>query len=230
MRALLFLFLILAACGRPLTPAEKTFAAQIHGPTIDTSRIRAIHGSPVGSITYQRPKRPRLACRELILPEPPTEMVTVGPVAMVIHNKVFYARDWYLEDYLQNYPNEMNLLTAMLFAHEITHVWQWQNRATTGYSPLRAAREHEGGADPYLYDINTRTDFLEYGYEQQASIVEEYVCCATLDPDAARTKRLETLLKGAFPLQKLSIPDTVYLPSKEAQIKGICSQNPEDAG
>ncbi|WP_367181340.1 hypothetical protein [uncultured Roseovarius sp.] len=157
-------------------------------------------------------------------------MVTVGPVAMVVHNKVFYARDWYLEDYLENYPQELNLLTAMLFAHEVTHVWQWQNRATTGYSPIRAAREHQGGADPYLYDINTKTDFLDYAYEQQASIVEEYVCCATLDPNAARTKRLEALLKGAFPMQKLSIPETVYLPSEEANIRGICSQQPEGAG
>ena len=230
MRALFLMFLILSACGRPLTPAEKSFATQIHGSTIDTSRIRSIHGSPVGSVTYKRPKRPRVACRELILPEPPTEMVTVGPVAMVVHNKIFYARDWYLEDYMQNYPQELNLLTAMIFAHEITHVWQWQNRASTGYSPMRAAREHQGGADPYLYDINTKTKFLDYAFEQQASIVEEYVCCATLDPNAARTKRLEALLKGAFPMQKLSIPDRVYLPSEEAKIDGICSQQPEGTG
>lgn len=223
MRVLLLLLLTLAACGRPLTPAEKTFAAQIHGDTIDTSRIRKIQGSPVGGITYQRPKRPRVACRELILPEPTTEMVTVGPVAMVIHNKVFYSRDWYLEDYLENYPEQLNLFNAMLFAHEMTHVWQWQNRETTGYSPIRAAREHEGGADPYLYDINTKADFLDYAYEQQASIVEEYVCCATLDPGAPRTKRLEALLKGAFPLQKITIPNQILIPWEGAPIKGICS-------
>ena len=226
----LILFLALAACGRPLTPAEKTFATQLHGATIDTSRIRAIYGSPVGAITYKRPKRPRLACRELILPEPETDMVTVGPVAMVVHNKVFYSRDWYLGDYLQDYPDRLNLLTAMLFAHEITHVWQWQNRDKTGYSPLRAAREHDGGDDPYLYDINTKTEFLDYAYEQQASIVEEYVCCATLDPGAARTRRLQSLLQGAFPLQKLTIPDKVLLPWEGADIRGICSQEKGGAG
>ena len=48
----------------------------------------------------------------------------------------------------------------MLFAHEMTHVWQWQNRQATGYSPLRAAREHDFKADPYLYDISTKTRFL----------------------------------------------------------------------
>ena len=102
----------------------------------------------------------------------------------------------------------------MLFAHEITHVWQWQNRATTGYSPLRAAREHEGGADPYLYDINTKAGFLDYGYEQQASIVEEFVCCAALDPTGSRTQRLEALISETMPIQDLKIPDKILIRGK----------------
>ncbi len=224
MRMFLCLFICLAACGRPLTPAEKSFATQIHGATLDTARIRAIHGGPLGSVTYKRPKRPRLACRELILPEPSTDIVTVGPAAMVIHNKVYFSDDWYLEDYLPNYPQELDLVTAMLFAHEITHVWQWQNRSKTGYTPMRAAREHRSAADPYLYEINTKTRFSDYAYEQQASIVEEYVCCAALDPEAPRTKRIERLLKGAFPLQKLKIPNRILLPWKGAKIEGICSR------
>ncbi len=198
MRALILLLLILAACGRPLTPAEKTFARQLHGPTIDTSRIRAIHGSPVGGVTYQRPKRPRLACRELILPEPPTEMVTVGPVAMVIHNKVFYARDWYLDDYLQDYPDKLNLLTAMLFAHEITHVWQWQNRDITGYSPFAAVMENIRARDPYSYELEAGKPFLDYGFEQQARIVGDFVCHSAANPKSAKTKALGTLLKPVF--------------------------------
>ncbi len=223
MRVLIFLFLVLSACGRPLTTAEKNFATQLHGPSLDTSKIRAIRGSPVGSFTYRRPKRPRLACRELILPEPKDELVTVTPVAMVVHNKVFYSRDWYLDDYMQDYPERFDLLMAMLFAHEITHVWQWQNRETTGYTPLRAAREHEGGADPYLYDINTDTAFLDYGYEQQASIVEEYVCCAALDPEGPRTQRLQSLLSDVFPVRNLKVPNTILIPWKDAELDGICS-------
>ena len=223
MRVLLFLFVLLAACGRPLTPAEKSFASQIHGPTLDTSKVRTIRGSPVGSITYRREKRPRLACRELILPEPEEEIVTVTPVAMVIHNKVFYSRDWYLDDYLQDYPQQMDLLLAMLFAHEMTHVWQWQNRDITGYSPLKAANEHVVNDDPYLFDLTNQADFLEYGYEQQAGIVEEYVCCATLNPDGNRTKRLKTLLEGVFPMQRLDVADSIIIPWKDAELGGICS-------
>ena len=141
---------------------------------------------------------------------------------MTIHNKVFYAKPYYSKDYLHDYPDKLYLFAAMLFAHELTHVWQWQNREKTGYSPIKGANEHEWGEDPYLYDINTKTAFLDYAYEQQASIVEEYVCCATLDPQAPRTKRLESLLKSAFPLGELRIPKDITIPWDGAQTKGIC--------
>jgi hypothetical protein len=48
------------------------------------------------------------------------------------------------------------------------------------------------------------------------------VCCATLDPDAPRTARLRALLDGAFPVGDLPAPDTVLLPWKGVQLKGIC--------
>ena len=219
--ALLSLLLIVS-CGRPLTEAEARFASQMHGPEIDVSQVRFVQGALVGSVTYKRLKRPRLACRERIFPEPTSDYVTVGPAAVTLHNKVFYTRPFYAKDYLQNYPDEMDLYAAMLFAHEITHVWQWQNRAKTGYTPLRASREHLAQADPYLFDISTRTRFLDYGFEQQAGIVEEYVCCTALDPDASRTGRLKDLLSSAFPLGRLTIADKVVLPWDEAETRGIC--------
>ncbi len=222
MRLLILVLLMLTACGRPLTPPEKAFASQIHGDQIDTSRIRAVNGSLVGKITHRRDKRPRLACRERIYPEPDSDLVTVAPAAVVIHNRIFFSKNWYMKDYMHGYPDLLSLSEAMLFAHEITHVWQWQNRRATGYSPLRAAREHHENDDPYLYDISTKTRFGDYAFEQQASIVEEYVCCAALDPEAPRTKRLESLLKSAFPLQNLTIPDNLRIPWKDAKIKGIC--------
>jgi len=219
---LLLSFLLLFSCGRPLTEAEKSFTNQLFGESADTSRIRFHDGALVGKVTYQRQKRPRLACRERIWPEPTTETVTVGPAAVTIHNKIFYTKPYYSQDYLHEYPNRLYLFAAMLFAHELTHVWQWQNRAVTGYTPIKAANEHSFAEDPYLYDINTKTRFLDYAYEQQAGIVEEYVCCAALDPQAPRTKRLEQLLKGAFPLQRLHVPREIIIPWEGAQIRGIC--------
>ncbi|WP_372611073.1 hypothetical protein [Aquicoccus sp.] len=223
MRVAFLLCLILAACAaRPLSEAEKTFADQIFGDTADTDIIRFHDGAIVEKITYKRPKRPRLACRERIWPEPDTETVTVGPAALALHNRIFFAKPFYSNDYLHGYPEEMHLFAAMLFAHEMTHVWQWQNREITGYSPIRAANEHDFKSDPYLYDISTETRFLDYAFEQQASIVEEYVCCTALDPDAPRTARLRELLDGVFPLDRLRIPDTVHIPWDGAERKGIC--------
>ena len=217
------LFLVcLAACGRSLSPSETSFANQLYGDSLDTKRIRVVNGALIGKTTYDRKKRPRLTCRERILPEPTTEKVTVSPAAVVLHNKIFFSKDWFEPDFLPAYPTGFSLVHAMLFAHEITHVWQWQNRAVTGYSPFKAANEHGGGRDPYLFDIATDASLLDFAYEQQASIVEEYVCCATLDPTAPRTKRLETLLRGSFPLQQLTIPDQVALPWDGVQLGGIC--------
>ncbi|WP_371226060.1 hypothetical protein [Roseovarius sp. 2305UL8-3] len=223
MRAILLLSLLfLAACGRPLTVSEARFAQSIHGSELDIGRVRFVQGALVGSITYQREKRPRLACRERIFPEPKEEMVTVGPAAIALYNKVFYTQPYYLKDFMANYPEEMNLFAAMIFAHEITHVWQWQNRKKTGFTPWRAGREHTRSDDPYLFDISTDNDFLDYGYEQQAGIVEEYVCCAALDPKATRTARLKEMLSGAFPMGDLVIPEKVHLPWPEAETRGIC--------
>ncbi|MEM6589944.1 MAG: hypothetical protein AAF641_15970 [Pseudomonadota bacterium] len=220
--SLLIALILLSACARPLTSEEKSFAKQIHGDTIDVTRIRVRNGALVGETTFKRQKRPRLACRERILPEREEEIVTVSPAALVLYNDVFYARDWYEPNFLPEYPQAMSLFHVMLFAHEITHVWQWQNRAATGYTPIKSASEHTRSDDPYLFDLNTSARFLDYGYEQQASIVEEYICCKALDPAAPRTERLATMLRGAFPLGDLRIPETVILPWDEAETKGIC--------
>lgn len=225
MRWLILLSLcVLTSCGRPLTDTEKAFASQIHGSSLDTDRIRLVDGALIGKVTYTRKKRPRIACRERIFPPQAeeTQEVTVSPAAFVLFSTVFYSKDWFLSDYLPDYDERIYLVEAMLFAHEMTHIWQWQNRRQTGYSPLKAAREHRVSDDPYLFDISTQTRFLDFGYEQQASIVEEYVCCATLDPEAPRTARLKGVLEGAFPLGVLAIPENVVLPWDGVELDGIC--------
>ena len=112
----------------------------------------------------------------------------------------------------------------MLLAHELTHIWQWQNRASTGYSPLRAASEHTISDDPYLFEIDTPRKFGDFGYEQQGSIVEEFVCCRALAPQAPRTKRLHGLISQMMPVAPL--PQTrqsdVRLPWDGVELKGIC--------
>ncbi len=221
---LLFLCLLLAACGRPLTGPERAFLADIHGSDLDADQVRIAKGAIVGSVTFKRPARPRVTCRERILPPPTTDIVTARPAAVTLFNRVHFANDWYLDDYVPEYPREMNLIAAMLLAHEITHVWQWQQRERTAYHPLRAAAEHGGNPDPYLFDLETEPAFVDFGFEQQGAIVEEYVCCRALAPQAPRTRRLHDMLAATMPVSDLpqSRAHDLVLPWKDADLNGIC--------
>ncbi|WP_417723457.1 hypothetical protein [Salipiger sp.] len=221
----LFLCLGLLACGRPLTPNETAFLGAIQGEMTDTGRVRFHDGLAAGSVTYRRPIRPRVTCMERIWPESKGETVTVSPGAMTLFNRVFYRKDLYLDDYMAGYPERVDLYGAMLLAHEMTHVWQWQNRRLTGYNPLKAASEHGASPDPYLFDPDTRTRFLEHGYEQQGAIVEEFVCCQVLDPRAPRTARLRAMISEVMPvadLERTLARTEVHVPWAGVEPEAIC--------
>ena len=222
-RALL-LCLLLVACGRPLTQNERAFLSTIHGNTLNMDAVRLHDGAPTRSVTFRRKARPRTTCRELILPPAEEAIVTTKPAAVALFNTILFDEDWYLDDYLPDYPDTLGLVAAMLLAHELTHIWQWQNRRTTGYNPLRAALEHGGGADPYLFDIETLPRFNDFAYEQQGSIVEEFVCCRALDPTAERTQRLHALISQVMPVAPLpqSPESDVRVPWDGVEPDGIC--------
>ena len=225
LRSLILLLMLAAACGRPLTDRERAFAGQIQGESLNMDRVRLVDGAPVPAVTFRRQARPRTSCREKILPPVKAEVVTVTPAAVTLFNSIYFSRGWFLDDYVPEYPGKLHLDEAMLLAHELTHVWQWQNRRATGYSPLRAAAEHSQSPDPYLFELDSAADFLAFGYEQQGAIVEEYVCCRALAPAAPRTKRLHAMISGAMPLAELpqSRESDVYLPWKGVELQGICS-------
>ncbi|GGH30635.1 hypothetical protein SAMN05444007_105143 [Cribrihabitans marinus] len=220
----LLICIFLISCGRPLSETERAFAGQIHGDALDLDRVRLVEGAPVAAITFRRQPRPRVTCRERILPPVREEIVTSKPAAVALFNRIFFVREWYLKNYTPDYPDSLPLIEAMLLAHELTHVWQWQNRDRTGYTPLRAATEHGRVDDPYLFDLSGAPDLLSFGYEQQGAIVEEYVCCRALAPGAERTRRLHRMLSGAFPVSDLpqSRESDVYLPWRGAELRDIC--------
>lgn len=222
----LILCVSLCACGRPMTETEIAFARTLHGETLNTNRVRIVEGAPTRAVTFRRPARPRTTCRERILPPRPAgEIVTGKPAAVAIYNHLLFDKDWYLDDYLPEYPDRISLVAAMLFAHELTHAWQWQNRKTTGYTPFRAAFEHVNTPDPYLFDLDAVPDFNDFGFEQQGTIMEEFICCRALDPTAPRTKRLHALISQVMPVAPLpdARPHTVGLPWEGVEIDGICS-------
>lgn len=227
MRLLLALFIVLfvAACGRTLTPTERAFMAGLQGDSFDPTSVRITRNSLIGlgSVTY--PVRPRTTCRERIGPPPEGEFVT-GSTAGVVLFRTLHARpDFFLEDYIAREDGALNLVAAMFFAHEMTHVWQWQNRDVTDYHPSRAFAEHLRTDDPYLLDGESTYDFLDYGYEQQASLVEEYVCCRALDPHGARTERLRALLADYMEISaELRFLDEmeILVPWDGVERRGIC--------
>ena len=220
----LMALLLVVSCGRPLTEGEVAFAKALHGETIDTDRIRVLENGLVGVTTRTYAVRPRTTCRELILPPSEETTFQARTAGIVLGYTVNVREDWFLDDYTENANGEINLVAAMFMAHEITHVWQWQNRSLTGYHPFRAAREHLVLDDPYLFETSEARSFLDYGYEQQASLVEEFICCDTLDPAGARTDRLRNLLTQVMPVSQLpTVGRDIRIPWAGAELNGICS-------
>lgn len=224
MRAWGVLFLVLAvtACGRPLTGNESELASRLFGADLNTARVRLGATGLIGLRTSHFPARPRTSCRERLVPPPEGAWQTGRTAGVVLGNRVMVRANLMRGDFARLPDGTMALGVAMFLAHELTHVWQWQNRALTGYSPWRVSTEHRSGHDPYLFDTRSNAGFLDFGYEQQASLVEEYVCCAALDPQGARTRRLHELLAQVMPVA--AVPDwPVRIPWQGAQTRGICT-------
>ena len=226
MRLLLTALLLLTACGRSLTSTEDAFARAFIGPDLDTDDIRITRSPVIPFFKFTVPVPPRLTCAQKLFPPTDQKTFTGSPSATVIFNTIHTNPDAYSRNYLRAYPERANILAAMFLAHEFVHVWQWQNRETTGYHPLKAAAEHRASSDPYLFDLNNKSRFHDFGYEQQGAIAGEYICCAALAPNAPRTQRLHDLLAEVFPLQNLRaiLPEVEFpLPWKDTDVANLCA-------
>jgi hypothetical protein len=199
--ALLLCLPILAACTRGLTPAEEAFAKDLFGPTIDTSRVQITQG--LGLIPLYR-----TVPREVTLVEgtdkacvrTPQPRGAQPPQAFAYRNRLHFETGLYSSDMIIDWPDKLRFPQALVLAHELTHVWQWQNRARTGYSPGRAAAESWQLADPYF--SNEDAAFFAFGFEQQAAIVEDYVCFAFANPDHPRRAELREVLAPVLPIDR----------------------------
>jgi hypothetical protein len=224
--AILAVCLLVAACGRPLTGAEAAYMADLQGRSFDAAAVRIVENPAIGRIVRRYPARPQTTCRERILPPPEGAIIEARTAGIALFQTIHVRPEFHLDDYIAPRDGRRSLLAAMFFAHEMTHAWQWQNRDVTGYHPARAFAEHARIEDPYLFEDAGTRRFLDYGYEAQASLVEEYVCCRALDPGGARTARLERLIGQAMPLTpaRLRSDGTVEVPPWDgADLGGICS-------
>lgn len=194
--------LLVAACSRPLTPAEEDFANDLFGPSLDTSKVRVKHGIGITPLYRTVPAEVTLvegtdeAC--LRTPQPRGAQ---PPQAFALGNRVHFETGLYSSDMVIRWPDSLRIPQALVFAHELTHVWQWQNRARTGYTPFRAVAESLRLADPYYSQGDAA--FLAFGYEQQAAIVEDYVCFAFANPDHPRRQELREIIDPVLPLDRL---------------------------
>lgn len=205
----LALLACLAACSRPLTENERRFAADVVGPSLDIDRVRIARGftplpaaakAPAHSDLYPViPENQIPGLCERAAPEPRSG----PPPGWALWNRVHFSREFYRDDIALNWPQAARFPQALVFAHELIHVWQWQHRRTTGYRPMRAAMENLLNMDPYYYQPDADADFLKFGYEQQGALMEDYLCHALYDPTGPRRAELRPLLAPYFPIERL---------------------------
>ncbi|MGI9388988.1 MAG: hypothetical protein ACR2O1_02930 [Boseongicola sp.] len=201
MRLLLCLLLALAACSRPLTEAETQFAEDLFGETLDVEKVRVAHGlglTPPPKFVPGNVKKLRGTERACV--RTPQPRGSQPAQAFALRNGVFFSDILYSGDMATPWPRGMRLPQALIFAHELTHVWQWQNRDKTGYSAWRAIQESLKIADPYFSPSGNAPEFFKFGFEQQAAIVEDFICFTIANPRHPRRLELRAILAPILPV------------------------------
>lgn len=197
--ALLAVFLLASACSRPLTQAEEAFASDLFGPELDTSRIRVAQGVGVTPLYRTVPTGIKLVeATNQACVRTPQPRGAQPPQAFALGSRVHFDSDLYSSDMILQWPERLRIPQALIFAHELTHVWQWQNRERSGYTPARAVAESWRLADPYFSDDDAA--FFSFGYEQQAAIIEDFVCFTFANPTHPRRAELHEILAPVLPI------------------------------
>ena len=206
----ILLLLGLAACGRPLAEGERAMAADMFGDSLDLDRIRVksgFRGAPptVDSVlTAGEPPEVTPGLCDRVAPAAKKSL----PAAWVLYNTVHFTKLFYRTDTAPDWPNQILMPHLFVLGHELVHVWQWQNRRLTGYRPMKAAVEALLNRDPYFYVPDPGAGFLEYGYEQQGALLEDYLCYAVFDPENARRASIRTILSPHFQMDRI---DTILI-------------------
>ncbi|MCB1350367.1 MAG: hypothetical protein KDK11_17680 [Maritimibacter sp.] len=202
----LLVLLMLAACARPLSPTETMVAKSLFGDTLDTSRVSVTAG--IGALPLPQPRRAaapamgeaRAAPEDLCVRKRSTSREWRWPAAFVLRDDVFFSYDFYLADTFAGFPESVPYPSSLIMAHELVHVWQWQNRARTGYTVQGSAGETLERVDPYWFVADRDAEFLRYGYEQQGAIVQDFVCYALFDAEDPKRDELAALLRPVLPV------------------------------
>lgn len=187
---------VASGCSRPLTDAEARLAKDLFGDEISLKPVRVAQGLGIAPLYRTVPTGIVLmAGTERSCVRTPQPLGAQPPQAFALWNRMHFDSTLYASDMALGWPNGMRFPQALVLAHELTHVWQWQNRDRTGYTPRRAVAESWSFADPYFSASGETVDFFRLGYEQQAAVVEDFVCFTVANPDHPRRAELRTLLE-----------------------------------
>ena len=187
----------LAACARPLSDVETAFAQDLFGPTLDVEKVRIV-SLPYWARNAGEPQLLRGTKRACV--RTPQPRGAQPPQAFALGNTMHFSGPLQARDMTLAWPKALRFPQSLIFAHELTHVWQWQNRAWTGYTPFRAVGESISVPDPYFSASGEAPVFFAFGFEQQAAIVEDYVCFTIANPTHPRRAELRGLLAPVFPV------------------------------
>ena len=191
----------LAACARPLTEAEQDFARDLFGDTLDTSDVSVSQGLGLTPPPKTVPASLTvLTGTDKACVRTPQPRGAQPPQAFALYNRLHFDSTLYSSDMALGWPLGLRFPNAIILAHELTHVWQWQNRAKTGYSPARAVAESWQFADPYYSAPGGAPVFYAFGYEQQAALVEDFVCFTIANPTHPRRAELREILEPVLPV------------------------------
>ncbi|MDE9451276.1 hypothetical protein J3R80_12445 [Aliiroseovarius sp. Z3] len=209
--AWLLVALGVAGCARKLSDTEVHMSRLVFGDSLDTERVRVRAGIgvlplpksdpiPAGAAKQNARKLPKGICDRVPQPDRKIEF----PAGFVLWNQVFLKRDLYRDDMFEGWPESLPMPQALLMMHELVHVWQWQNRGRTGYSPFKSGAESLRPGDPYYWPAREAGAYLSYGFEAQAAMVEDYMCMTLFDPANPRRKEIEALIAPVIPVNRLA--------------------------
>jgi hypothetical protein len=133
---------------RPLTAGEIALAKTVFGDSLDYAAVR-LHDKRILPPGIQR-KHQAVACK----------------------NNISFPRSAYSGDFSQ----ETDAAKQSVFIHELTHVWQHQNRIlNTAREAIKETLRHRFNYQAaYPYSLDGGQDLVAFGFEQQAAIVQDY--------------------------------------------------------
>lgn len=201
-------FILLAACARPLTDNENAFAGALFGDSLDRDAVTIRVG--IGLTPLPRPKPAEGAAANageipagFCTRTPHPRQGLSWPAAFVLWDDVFFNRKFYAPDTFAGWPHTVPVPHSLIMSHELVHVWQWQNRDRTDYRPSASAAESGEGIDPYYWHDSEKQEFLSYGFEQQAAMIEDYICYRLFEKENPRLDELYNIINPALPLAGL---------------------------